>query len=460
MNEYNYSATETNGIQAEASAHSLKKVLKTRDLVIFGMVFMAPVSAQTLFGELTQLSKGHAVLSYVVGLVAMIFTAFCYGKMAGAFPKAGSTYSYTSQAIHPQLGFMAGWAILLDYLLIPMLLYKLSAVFLMELIPSVPLWIVLLIFVVPVTLSNYFGARVTSRVNMYMMLLMFFSLALFIGFAVKSIISSGGISSLFSLQGIYNRDTFSMNSLVTGASIAVLSYLGFDAVTTMSEDSKVTGKMVGRAAILSLLISSFFYICQVYFATLAAPDFTSFASQETAFFEIATAVGGSPLATICTLIIAVSGISTALAGQASASRILFSMGSDKMLPDFFARLHPKYQTPVNSIASLAIVGYIGAVFIPLSVLFQLIVIGALFGFVCVNLSVVKEFYFRRKERQGWQFITNLLFPLLGLSVCVYIFFGISPIGKTIGFIWLSAGFCLLMYTLKFLKREISIFENL
>lgn len=460
MNEVNSSAAETAVLQPEASVQSLKKVLKTRDLVIFGMVFMAPVSAQTLFGELTQLSNGHAVLSYLVGLIAMIFTAFCYGKMAGAFPAAGSTYSYTSQAIHPRLGFLAGWAILLDYLLIPMLLYKISAIFLMELLPSAPLWILLLLFVVPVTLSNYLGAQVTSRVNLYMMLFMFFSLVLFIVFAAKSLVSAGGMASLFSLQGIYNPDTFSMNALITGASIAVLSYLGFDAVTTMAEDSKVTGKMVGRAAIFSLLISSFFYICQVYFATLIMPDFTSFASQETAFFEIAAAVGGSGLAAVCTLIIAVSGISTALAGQASSSRILFSMGKDRMLPQFFASLHPKYRTPANSIVALAIAGYIGAVVIPLPVLFQLIVIGALFGFICVNLSVMTEFYFRRRERQGWLFVTNLLFPLLGLFVCGYILLGISPIGKLVGLIWLSLGLCLLTYTVKIAKREVSAFNHL
>lgn len=440
---------------------SLKKVFKTRDLVIFGMVFMAPVSAQTIFGELTQVSNGHAVLSYLIGLIAMTFTAVCYGKMAGAFPKAGSTYSYTSQAIHPKIGYMAGWSILLDYLLIPMLLYKLSAVFLMELLPSVPLWIMLLLFVLPVTFSNYFGAKITSRVNVIMTILMLLSLVLFIGFAMKSLIEQGGIGSLFSMQSIYNPETFTIDSLITGASLAVLSYLGFDAVTTMSEDSKVTGKMVGRAAILALLISSFFYILQVYFATVVTPDSTSFASQETAFFEIATTVGGSGLATICTLIIAISGISTALAGQASASRILYSMGRDQTLPNILARLHPKYQTPYVSIIILAIVGYIGAVFIPLSILFQVIVFGALIGFLCVNLSVIFEFYVKRKERGIRGFLINLLIPLLGLSVCSYITLGMGPIGKIVGISWIVLGFVTFMINKKVLKREATaLFENM
>ncbi|WP_042345424.1 APC family permease [Bacillus massiliigorillae] len=443
-----------------SNGQSLKKVLKTRDLVIFGMVFMAPVSAQTLLGELSQVSQGHAVLSYLFGLIAMIFTAVCYGKMAGAFPKAGSTYSYTSQAIHPKLGFVAGWAILLDYLLLPILLYKISAVFLMEILPGMPLWLTVLFFVVTVTLTNYFGAHVSSRVNIIMTVIMLLSLVLFIVFSIKSLLGTGGVSSLFSFKAIYNPDTFSMNALLTGSSIAVLSYLGFDAVTTMSEDSKVTGKMVGRAAVLSLLISAFFYILQVYFAAVIVPDFNSYKSQETAFFEIAVAVGGHNLATICTLIIAISGISTALAGQASASRVLFSMGSDRMLPAFFSHLHPKFKTPVNSILILAVLGYIGAVLIPLPVLFQLIVFGALFGFICVNLSVIVEFYGRRKERSGIHFITNLIFPLLGLLVCAYIGFGMTVIGKIVGISWITCGILFLLFTTKVLKKDTQFMEDM
>lgn len=444
----------------ETNEHSLKKVLKTRDLVIFGMVFMAPVSAQTLFGELTLTSQGHAVLSYLVGLIAMVFTASSYGKMAGAFPKAGSTYSYTSQAISPKVGFVAGWAILLDYLLIPMLLYKISAIFLMELFPALPLWLTLLFFLVPVTVSNYLGAHVSSRLNIIMTLFMLFSLVLFISFAIHHLIQTGGIGSIFSFQGIYNSSTFSFDALLAGTSLAVLSYLGFDAVTTMAEDSKVAGKTVGRAAILALLISSFFYILQVYFATIVVTDFTSFISQDTAFFEIAVTVGGMGLATICTLIIAVSGISTALAGQASASRILYSMGGDKLLPSLFARLHPKHKTPYCSILILAVVGYMGAILIPLSVLFQLIVFGALIGFLAVNLSVIIEFFGRRHERSLKHFIPNLLGPILGLFVCGYITIGISPLGKTIGLIWVFIGITFLFIMTKILKRDANFLNDM
>ncbi|MGO0059181.1 APC family permease [Brevibacillus fluminis] len=437
----------------------LKRVLKTRDLIVFGMVFMAPVSAQTLIGNLSIVSAGHAVLAYLVGLLAMLFTAYSYGKMAGAFPIAGSTYSYTSKAIHPYLGFIAGWCILLDYLLIPMLLYKLSAVFALELFPTVPLWLMLLIFLVPVTLFNYYGAKATSRINLIMTGFMLLSIVLFVIFAVKALLGGAGAGAIFSMKGIYNSATFSWDSLIAAASIAVLSYLGFDSVTTMAEDSDVTGKMVGRAALWALVISTFFYVAQAYFAALVAPDFHSFQSPDTAFFEIATKVGGDGLALICTLIISISGISTALAGQAAASRVLYGMGRDRVLPNLFAFLHPKHKTPVYSILFMAVVGYIGSLLIDLGYLFLIIVFGALIGFICVNLSVFTEFYVRRKQRGGLGFFTNLVLPLIGLIICLYILWGMDRIGHLVGISWMAVGIIVLAIMTQGFKRTGEILKE-
>lgn len=447
-------STESFGYKQE-----LKKVLKTRDLVIFGMVFMAPVSAQTLFGSLDQVSRGHAVLAYLLGLLAMIFTAYCYGKMAEAYPIAGSTYSFTSRAIHPYLGFLAGWSILLDYILIPMLLYKLSAVFTLELFPSIPLWLMLLIFVLPVTLFNYLGAQTTSRVNLVMTAIMLLSIVCFVGFAIKALLHGDGVGTVFSMKAIYNPQTFSMHSLLAGTSIAVLSYLGFDAVTTMAEDSNVTGKMVGRSGIFACVICAVFYIAQVYFATMVSPDFNSFKSTDTAFFEIATKIGGSGLATVLTLVIAISGISTALAGQAAASRLLYGMGRDQVLPRFFAYIHPKFKTPVYSILFMAVIGYVGAVLIDLNTLFLIIVFGALVGFICVNLSVFSEFFLKRKIRSGFGVFSYVLFPLIGLSVCGYILWGMETIGHIVGLSWLGIGIIYLAFSSRGFTKSVEVFKG-
>src|SRR5699024_6677892 len=272
-----------------------------------------------------------------------------------------------------------------------------------------------------------------------------------IGFAIKSLMSDGGVGAIVSMQGLVNSDTFSTSVVVAGASIAVLSYLGFDAVTTMAEDSQVTGRMVGTAAVICLLFAFVFYIAQVYFATLVMPDFTSFASQDTAFFEIATVVGGSALATVCTLIIAISGVSTGLAGQSAGSRILYGMGRDKVLPKFFAHLHEKYKTPSNSIIILAVLGYAGALFLPLDLIFSIMVFGALTGFMCVNLSVVVEFFFKRKIRQGSKLFLHFIFPTFGILICGFIMINMDVTGLIAGVTWIAIGTTLLIARIKYFK---------
>ncbi|USG64599.1 APC family permease [Brevibacillus ruminantium] len=432
----------TLAIESLGYKQELGRVLRTRDLFVFGMVSMAPVSAQTFFGSLTQMSNGHAVLAYVIGLLAIIFTAGSYGKMAGAFPIAGSTYSYTSRAIHPVLGFLAGWAILIDYLLIPILVYKLNALFAIQVVP-IPLWLMLLIFVLFVTIFNYIGNSVTTKVNMLMTVLMIGGIVLFMTFAIKALQNGVGGGAVFSLKGIYNESTFSWNALLAGSSIAVLSYLGFDGVSTLAEDSKVTGKMIGKASILACIVCTCLYVGQVYFATLIIPDFTSFQSADTAFFEISTMIGGSTLATLLTAILASSGISTALAAQAAASRLLYGMGRDGVIPKVFAYIHPKFKTPSNSILFMGVLGYFGALFFDLNLVFLIVAFGALLGFCCVNLSVIWKFFIKDKKRSGIHFITNLVSPLCGLLICSYIIYGMDQIGKISGLLWLVVGLIVL-----------------
>lgn len=444
------------GTDAKQEKLELKKVLKTRDLVIFGIIFISPNSAQSLFGGLTTTSQGHGLLAVFIGLVAMIFTAFSYGKMADAVPKAGSTYSYATYSLNPSLGFIAGWAILLDYLVFPMLVYKLSSSFAIELMPFLPLWLMLLIFIVPMTLFNFMGMKVSSHLNLIMLILKLVSVLVFVGVAIYALTNGVGTGNVIDFKGVFNPETFSTNALVAGASIAVLSYIGFDAITAMSEDAQVSGKTVGRAAIATCIISSVLIGVQVYFATLIHMDFTTFRNADTAFYEVAIAAGGSGLAAVTTLILIITGGATALAGQASGSRVLFGMGRDNVLPRFLSRLHPKFKTPVYSILLLSVVGYIGALLIPVSVFFLIVVFGALVGFLFVNLSVIVEFFIRRKERKGKHFFSNLISPLLGMIVCIYILLGMDEVGQGIGVAWLIIGFVFLFAKTGGFKKQLSL----
>lgn len=445
--------------QNSVGKQELKKVLKTRDLVIFGLIFISPNSAQSLFGGLTASSHGHGLLAIFVGLVAMIFTAFSYGKMASIIPKAGSTYSFATHALNPTLGFMAGWAILLDYLIFPMLVYKLGSSFAIQMLPFIPLWIMLFIFIVPMTIFNYFGMKVSSHLNIVMLFLKLVSVVLFVGFAIHALSNGVGTGNIVDFKGIFDKNTFSMNALVAGASIAVLSYIGFDAITALSEDAQVSGKTVGRAVIITCLISAGLIGIQIYFATLIHPDFNSFKNVDTAFYEVAIAAGGGTLAVVTTILLNITGAATALAGQASGSRVLFGMARDKVLPSILSQLHPKYKTPVYSILLLAVLGYIGALLIPVQVFFLIVVFGALIGFIFVNISVILEFYIKRNEKKGGHFFSNLISPLLGIAVCAYILAGMDEIGKTVGVSWLVLGLLFLAVKTRGFKSSIKL-DNL
>ena len=446
------------GVEQVEYKQEFNKVLTTRDLVIFGIVFMAPIAVQGVYGQLAQESHGETVLAFIIGLVAMLFTAHCYGKMAQAFPVAGSTYAYTSRAIHSNVGFIAGWSILLGYLVLPMMVMKLCTLFLGELLPF-PQWVLVLMFVVPVTIFNILGAQTASKVNLFMTILMLLSIIVFVIFSIKALMNGVGYGQVFTFKGIYNPDTFSWNGLVTASSLAVVSFIGFDGVTTMAEDSSVSGKQVGKAAIMAVIICAVFYIAQAYFALIVHPNVNDFKSADTAFFEVATIVGGQGLAIFCTLIIAIAGITITLAGQAAASRILYSMGRDKVLPQFFNRLHPKYKTPVNSILFLAVIGYFGAVLIPLSVFFSVAVFGVLIGFIFVDLSVFVEYFLKRKQRSGVHFFSNLLFPILGMIICSFILLNMDPIGKIVGFSWVGIGILYLLIATKGFRQSASIFSD-
>src|SRR5512138_2431901 len=115
----------------------LKRILSRRDLILYGLVILTPTAPYPVYGIVQQTSNGHAALAYIVAMVAMLFTAASYGKMSSAFPSAGSTYTYAQRALNPHVGFLAGWAMILDYFLIPLLSVIYAALTANRLIPQV-----------------------------------------------------------------------------------------------------------------------------------------------------------------------------------------------------------------------------------------------------------------------------------------------------------------------------------
>src|SRR5579862_300085 len=268
----------------------LRRALSTSDLVVYGLVFMVPIAPFSVFGFVWHDARGMVPLAYLVGLVGMYFTAVSYASMSRAFPMAGSVYSYVQRGLHDVAGFFSGWMILLDYILVPALLYIFSAVALRPLLPAVPDWLWLVGFVAFNVIVNLLGVQLTARVNRYMLIMELATLALFIALGLAALHAGRGAGGL-TLRPIYNPAVFSPATVIGATSIAVLSFLGFDGISTLAEESRGGLNSIGRATVLSLLLVAGLFMLQTWVATDLSRG-RPFASAATAFYEICDRAGG------------------------------------------------------------------------------------------------------------------------------------------------------------------------
>jgi amino acid transporter len=418
----------------------LRRVLTRTDLVIYGLTIITPTAAYPLFGIIQQISHGHTALSYLVAMVAMLFTALSYGRMAAAFPAAGSTYTYAGRGLHGHLGFIAGWSMILDYVLVPLLSAVYVSLTLARLAPAVPYAVWALVFAAAITWINVRGIQVTAQASRFMTIIMTASAILFVAIAVRYIATHFGLGGLLSSRAVFDPATFDGRHLMLGSGIAVLSYLGFDAVSTLAEEAKEPRKDIGFATVLVCVLQTVICFVIVYLGAIVWPAAKPFANVETAILDVSRVMGGEMLFWVTTFVLLVAGVASSLTSQAGASRLLYGMGRDGLLPRrIFAELHPKYATPSRSIYLMGAVSFFGALMIGFQLVVELVNFGAFVGFILVNLSVVGHYYVRERLRSRLYFWTNLIMPVLGAAVCIFVWMSLSASAKTLGFIWLAAG---------------------
>jgi len=432
----------------------LHRALTTKDLVIYGLIFMVPIAPYSVFGFVYNDAKGMVPLAYLVGLVGMFFTAVSYAAMSRAFPLAGSVYTYAQRGLNEIAGFFSGWLILLDYILVPSLLYLLSAVALRPVLPAVPAWIWLVGFISFNAAANLIGIQFTARVNRYMLIMELVVLALFVVFGLVALYAGHGAGRL-TLKPIYDPHVFSFATVAGATSIAVLSFLGFDGISTLSEESRSGRNSVGRATVLSLLLVGVLFMLQTWIASDLSADM-HFTSPETAFFEITERAGGEwlRLITIIAVVIA-SAIANAMAAQAAVSRILFAMARDGKLPAILAKVHPHYKTPyVSTLAVAAISLAVGLLFAKrIDDLARIINLGALTGFVLLHLSVINHYFIRRRSGD-W--LRHLIFPVIGMLIIVYVLYEMDRAAKILGLAWIAIGIVYYVVLTVWIKRPVAL----
>lgn len=426
----------------------LKRSLTLTDLVVYGMIFMIPIAPFGVYGYVNAEAPGMVPLAYIIGMVAMLFTALSYGSMAKAFPIAGSVYSYAQRGLNQHVGFIAGWLMLLDYLLIPPLLYVYAAMALNHLYPDIPKVGFILAFLVSATFVNLRGITFTARVNIVFLLAQLVVLGIFLFYAWNALHNGGGNGEL-TLAPLYHPETFNFALLMQAVSIAVLSFLGFDAISTLAEEIKGDpGKSVGKAALLTLLVMGVIFVAQTWIATDLAAGM-GFKSADTAFYEIAELAAGSWLATLTAVATALAwGVAVAITSQAAVSRLLFGMARDGKLPKVLAKVHPKHNTPYLSIYLVAVLSLVICYLFINSVdtLTSLVNFGALSGFMLLHLTVIN--YYWRRQKSG-QIVRHLLCPVVGFIIVAAIMYNMGVDAQKLGLIWIALGLVYLFFLNKF-----------
>lgn len=432
----------------EVVSGKLKRSLSTRDLIIYGIIFMIPVAPVAFYGSFLQPANGMVALAYLVGMIAMLFTGFSYATMSHRYPYSGSVYTYVQQGTTPALGFLGGWGICLDYLLIPTITYLISASFGHELLPAVPTRAWIAFIAVFNTIINLLGVDFVSRFSWVLFGLQALVLAAFL-FLTLRLALLGQIHP--TATAFYNPTHFNFSGVLQATGIVIVSYLGFDAISTLAEEATEPRKSVGRAIIGAIIGIGSLFVITTWLAGWVAPDYRSL-NPATAFSQIINRVGGPTLTRLTDFVVVLSfGLAGGQEGQTAVSRILFAMGRDGILPRQLARLHRTRRTPWVAIILVGGLSLILSLTLSQDTVSNLVSFGALFGFLLLNLSVIYRFYLHG-EKTLLTTIKYLISPLIGFTVSLWIFLSLATSAKVVGAIWLLAGLVILVVKTKFFRQ--------
>jgi putrescine importer len=431
------------------TAPHLRRVLGMPSIVLFGLAYMVPLTVFTTYGVVTDSTAGHLPAAYVVTLTAMLFTAYSYGQMVRAQPFAGSAYTYTQQAFGPHLGFMTGWALLLDYLFLPMINYLVMGIYLEAAFPGVPVAVWIIAAILLVTGLNILGITLVARMNFVLVAVQVVFVAVFLVAAARTVAGNG----LPSLTDPFLPSGSEVPALLGGAAILCLSFLGFDAVSTLSEETRDPRRRIPRAIMLVTVIGGVLFIVVSYAGHLVFPRWQEFTDVDSAALDVMRFAGGAALAAFFTAAYIAGCFGSAMASQASVSRILFAMGRDGALPHrFFGRLHRRFQTPALATVVVGILSCVALV-ISLELASAVISFGALVAFSLVNLSVIKHYVVDHGRRSPSDVLAYAVVPGVGVLLTLWLWTSLSGTTFAVGLSWVGAGFVYLLGLTRMFTRR-------
>lgn len=423
-----------------------RKSMGLTALVLFGLAYMVPLAVFTTYGLVTQMTKGHLPTAYLLTLAAMLLTAYSYGRMVQAHPQSGSVYTYTRKAFGSYFGFMAGWVLLLDYIFLPLLSYLLIGIYMSEYFPAVDAWVWVVGSIALVTVLNLVGIESVTRVNWILVVVQLVFIVVFVALSIHNLSERSEPVSLFAP---FHHEGFSVPLIMTGAAVLCLSFLGFDAVSTMAEETTNPRFRIPLAIMVVSLVGGLLFLLVSYFAQSVYPQWDAFADPDSASVDVMRRVGGQLLVTAFTATYVAGCFASAMVSQASVSRVLFAMGRDGALPRVFGQLATKKRVPATAIVLVSILSLL-ALFITLDTVAHMISFGALFAFSAVNLAVVKHYLVDQKLRGTRNWLLYGAIPALGFLSTLWLWTSLSSLSFTIGLCWMGLGVvCLLGLTRAF-----------
>lgn len=430
----------------------LRKTLTLMQVVMMGLAFLQPMTIFDTFGIVSGITNGYVATSYAIALIAILFTAVSYGKLVKRFPSAGSAYTYAQKSMSPYVGFMVGWSSLLDYLFMPMINILLAKIYLQAIFPGVEPWIFVFGLVALMTFFNLRGINVVANLNTAIVIVQVAVMVVFVGLLIHGVYNGEGVGELWTFRPFASVDA-ELIPMITGATILCFSFLGFDGISTLSEETPNAGNVIPKAIFLTALIGGIIFIAVSYFLQLYFPDISRFKNPEESQPEIMLYVAGALFQSIILVFSCVTVLASGMAAHAGVARLLYVMGRDGVFPEkTFGYVHPKWRTPAFNVL---LVGFLalGAVFFDLVTATALINFGALVAFTFVNLSVISQFYIRERRNKGlMDHINYLILPLIGAATMGVLWINLEPGSMELGLVWGAIGILYMVWITRRFRR--------
>ncbi len=414
----------------------LRRSLRFSDLVLYGLILIQPTAPMPVFGVIFTTAHGHVVTAMVLAMVAMLCTSISYGRMARLYPQGGSAYLYVSKELHTGLGYLTGWCLVMDYVLNPLICTIWCSRAAINFIPTLPYFTCAIFFAAFFTLVNCLGVETSARINRGMALALGLVIVLVVAAGIRYLLALPLITTHVLLAPFYDPGRFTLPGLLRGTSIAVLTYIGFDGISTLSDEALEPQRDIPRAIVFTCLLTGILAAVEVYLAQLAWPANLAFPDVDTAYVHVAQRLGGAALFVIVNSALLLATVGSGLASQLGAARLLYAMGQDGALPrTFFTSLSAAKRVPRNNVLFVGAVSLAGALVFSYTLGTELLNYGALLAFLGVNLACIVHAA-RYRPTNPWRWIVP---SFIGLLTCLLLWLNLSPLALTVGTVWAIFG---------------------